>query len=60
MITFQNGKWFIKHCASAKNKTAVNKVLVNGEVELHNGDIIEAASPNGSVTVMPFTVEIGG
>ena len=60
MITFQNGKWFIKHCASTKNKTAVNKVLVNGEVELHNGDIIEAASPNGSVTVMPFTVEIGG
>jgi hypothetical protein len=61
MILFRDGKWFIKHCAPAgENKTALNKTLVSGEVELHNGDIIEAASQDGSRTVMPLTVEIGG
>ena len=60
-IIFRDGQWFIRHCAPAgENKTALNKALVSGEVELHNGDIIEAASQDGTKTIMPLTVEIGG
>ena len=60
-ILFRDGKWFIRHCAPAgENRTALNKTLVTGEVELHDGDVIEAASQNGSKTVMPLVVEIGG
>ena len=61
MILFRDGKWFIRHCAPAgENKTTLNKTLVSGEMELHNGDVIEASSQDGSRTVMPLTVEIGG
>lgn len=61
MILFREGKWFIRHCAPAgENKTALNKTLVTGDMELHDGDVIEAASQDGSRTVMPFIVEIGG
>ena len=60
-ILFRDGKWFIRHCApAAENRTAVNGQLVEGELELHSGDIIAAASKDGSKTVLPMTVEIGG
>ena len=61
MILFRDGKWFIRHCAPAgENKTTVDKTLVTGEMELHDGAVIEAASQDGSKTVLPLTVEIGG
>ncbi|MBQ9337256.1 MAG: protein kinase [Lentisphaeria bacterium] len=60
-ILYHDGKWFIRHCAPAdENKTALNKTPVTGEMELHSGDIIEASNADGTKTVMPFTVEIGG
>lgn len=60
-ILFRDGKWFIRHCApAAENRTAVNGQLVEGELELHSGDIIAAASKDGSKTVLPMIVEIGG
>ena len=61
MILFHDNKWFVKHCAPAgENKTAVNGILVAGEMELHNGDVITACSQDASRTIMPLTVEIGG
>ena len=61
VIRLRDGKWFIRHCApEAENRTAVNGRLVEGELELHSGDIIAAASKDGSKTVLPMTVEIGG
>ncbi|MBR6373776.1 MAG: FHA domain-containing protein [Victivallales bacterium] len=60
-ILNHEGKWFVKHCGPAgENKTALNGVLVAGEMELHNGDVIAACSQDASKTVMPLTVEIGG
>lgn len=60
-IHFRDGKWFVSHCAPpSENRTALNGVLVTGEMELHDGDQLAACSQNGSRTAMPFTIEIGG
>ena len=60
-ILSRDGKWFVKHLApEGENKTALNGVLVEGDMELHDGDIIAACSQDASRTAMPLTVEIGG